>query len=560
MTADLTVVCGSERHEFTLGQPPWSPGRSGPDVWCSLAQVGEMILAEVEVSNASITIGQKARPTIEAEVSVAIAPGNVLVQDVRRPWPHTWFPMRAACRRYAIYPKDRPDLAQAAADLASMKVPPQFGPNGAGPCEMAMPQLTAAQAQFASGQAINNVGKLAAALVGNYPCAVEDSEDGPLIISPGGWRPHGPIDRGAPGGSGVWFDSGWQQHSAFAQLAWLQACCAYERAWHAFDRATGRPITADDYPDGALKYAAGTGDPNNGWLPEFVGIAPWPDPLPLCYDSAHSIRGMRHAIYLSDITSSPMVKRMIASEAAQMRLQFGERGAGPAYGYTPANLKNFIAAAQASPHTGGGISAGRIMGWPAYICAQDVKVNGLTGSEKFCDAMLEWAALCAPPHGVCQRVTHNPPAPPAQDIWYDPTWDLAHSFEVPIFWFGVQSCAKQRGHGMLRGMLHAAISLFESVRKGTSYGGDVGPMDYLYVAHRGGEPVYPLVDGKPGSDVVIGDPTHQEAFAALTNLTVDGLSVGHVCASIPEKRAFLQSLTNLYGKAFLLAAYQDEEP
>lgn len=570
---DLIITCGHETHSIPLTASPnwiaaWSPSESGPDVRSFQREDDGVYLFEIEISLASFRRGQKAKATVPAEVKITAQRGYTIAFDCKRPWPSIWFPMHAACRRIALYPTGDADRSFRAQTLAAMPIDKALWRKNRqtfGPTMLPLPNLPAATKNFIAAQFASWLPAVRAALMNGTTAYVESTEDGPVSLPVAGFRVNGIKDRGAPAGEGIFFDTGYQADATpdAAPLFWLQACCAHERFWHAYDRDTGRILTADDYPDGAIKYQAGTGDPNNGWLPEFVGIATNPDPLFLPFDSAHASRGFRHAVALSEMTDSPMVKHMIASQAAQFRLQLGDRTAYPSNSYWPPSIRNLLIAAQQSPNTGGTIWAGRLTGWPMFIWGQDIKVNLSPGSMAAARMSTQWSKTCAPDHGITQRVMHAVPQQGQQDIWYDPTWDLAHSFEAPIYWTGNTGCARQLHQRDPQPMLAAAKSLLSDVKKGTYYSGDIGPMDYLYVAARGGAPVNPLTDGKAGASNVIGDPTHQEHLAALA-FSHDSdhkwlewsCGVGQPAPSLAQKRANIEARTNLYGLTHLLAFLQ----
>lgn len=537
----------------------WDPGTdSTPHYWIAnkLLRSG-VALYEVERGNASVVLGQKGRHEFPCDAEVVPGAGWLMESDCARPWPSVWPPMHCAFRRYALYPANRPDLkddAQRAAQ-GTFQYPEKRA--AFGPLNIALPKLTPIQEAQAAATSGGRLGAVRAALL-HGSTAYISQEDGPQLAPWNGWRVHGPPRGDEVGGSGVFADSGWQGNDETTRLYLLEAEMAHERAWHAYDRATGQPITADNYPDPGPKYAPGSEDVNNGWLPEFVGVAANPDPLPQAYDAAHSIRGFRFAVALRDMLDSPMALRAVSSYAAQARLAFSERGALPSGGYFPPTLRNALNAARAAPNTGGGGIAGRIAGWPAFLLAAHLKYNGGSEGDRDWAAMfLEWARTCTPGHGIAQRVRHSP----GSDIWYDPNFDLAHAFEAPIWYFGVAALARQTLARMPDEMRRAGVSLYETVRKGPYYSGDVGPMDYLFVAHRDGLPVEQLTDGKGGDEAhgLFGDATHAEALCGLlaseygARFLQDSCTIAHQVSSVEAKRLWLGSQSDLYTRAFLLA-------
>jgi len=543
----------------------WNPGSDlTPHTWIAQKRLHSgVVIFEVECGNASIVRGQKARALFPCDVVVQAPDGWAVVQECERTWPYVWPPMHCAFRRFALYPSNRPDLQPEAIRAARGWLWSEYQTRklAFGPANLPLPNLTPLQQSLASATCGSRLGLVRSALL-NGTTTYISQEDGPQLPPWNGWRVHGPPRGDEVGGSGVFImDSGWQGCDEMVQLYLLESEMAHERAWHAYDRATGKPITADDYPDPGPKYAPGTGDPNNGWLPEFIGVAVNPDPLPTSYDSAHRVRGDRFAIALCECLDSAMTERAVASYAAQARLAFSERGALPAYGYEPDTLRNALNDAKAAPNTGGGGKAGRIAGWPGIAVAAHLKYNGGSEGDRDWAAMfLEWARTCTPTHGIAQRVHTNP----GTSIWYDANWDLAHAFEAPIWYFAVASLARQTLARMPDDMRRAGISLYETVRKGPYYSGDVGPMDYLFVAVRDGAPVDPLVNGKGGDEAhgLYGDATHAEAFCGLlaseygARFLEDSCMIAHQTTSVEAKRFWLQGQTDLYTRAFLLAQLQ----
>jgi len=341
---------------------------------------------------------------------------------------------------------------------------------------------------------------------------IEDSEDGLLTLPVDGWRPWGIADRGAPAGSGIWFWTGWERTPETPAYLWLVSACTHERAWHAYDADTGAVITADWYGEPGPKYQQATHDRNNGWLPQFVDVAATPDPLLEPYDNAHSIRGFRHLVALSEMTDSPMVLRSLKSRAAQMRMQCSEIGPYPSGGYAAPCLRTYLSWARQIP--GGGFfgeDTGRQFGWPAYLIAQSIK-KGCKENLPWAKMFVDFAQTAAMQNGIFSRCASGNP----QSVWYDPENDTAHAFEVPIFAAGVIGCAKQAGVAVPRFLLRGFSELYENAPIYPYYNG-FGPPQYAYVAKRGGNP-YPNI---PGGKANAGDFTHVLTGAALA-ASLDG--------------------------------------
>lgn len=548
----------------------WDAGTdTTPHVWIAQKRLRSgVVIFEVEAGNASMVVGSKARGEFPCSVQIdtqalALA-GWAIEMDCPRAWPSTWPPMHTTFRRCAIYPASMPEL-QANAQHAARGVFNSIH-QALGPANMPLPALTPLQMTQVRGTCGDRLNSIRTALMQGATAYI-NQEDGPQLPPRGGWRVHGPPRPDEVGGSGIFFDTGWQQCDEAVQLFLLEAEMADERAWHALDRTTGEPITADSYPDPGPKYVAGTGDPNNGWLPEFLGVAANPDPLPLCYDAAHSVRGFRFVVALCDMLDSAIVRRKLAQYAAQMRLQFSERGANPSGGYYPPTLRNSFYLAKACPNTGAGIEGGRIRGWGAFLMAAHLKYNGgSAGDQAWADMFLSWAKTCTPTNGIAQRVHHDPPKS-GIDVWYDPAWDLAHAFEAPIWHYGHAALWRQRMPASpsrpIDTLEAAGDSLYRTARKGPYYSGEVGPMDYLFVAVRGGSPVPYVFDGKSYDPNVVGDATHCDAMCALLASDNPGAdwrsisaTVAHVTPDAASKKAWLYAQADLYGRAFLLAQLQ----
>jgi len=254
-------------------------------------------------------------------------------------------------------------------------------------------------------------------------------------------------------------------------------------------------------------YQAGTYDVNNGWLPEFIGVARTPDPLPLPYDAAHSIRGFRELIFLSEAVDSPAVKRMLRSVAAQLRLQCSDIGPHPTSNYTPPSLRTFLGWAKNAPHTGHfGMDTGRQHGWRAFVIAQSVKKAGAAENVNWCKMYAEFSETAAQPTGIISRCSHPDPA----NVWYDPVHDTAHAFEVPIEKHGAIGCSIQ-GERPIANPTRFAEALYVEAPLMPYYSGH-GPPNYAHVAKRGGQPYSTIIGGKSSQG---GDSSHSHAGCAL---------------------------------------------
>lgn len=505
-------------HELLIprvGQTDWLEvpntmgGQHEPDRWyATKRKPSGVVVHEVELHNAGIVRGQKARQKFSCAVSVQAPAGWALVADCDRPLPTKWYPMHGAMRRYAMYPSSHPELLREATKEAEMPYDSVRWPRGRaayGPCNIPLPKLTPQQVTHEANKVLAWKQKLRTILAGGGIGSIEDGEDG-IFIRQAGWAPWGIKDRGAPAGSGIRFFTGYEQAPDSPTYSWGKACCNHERWWHAYDRSTGKIVNAEWYGDPGPKYQAGTGDPNNGWLPEFVGVAQSPDPLPLPYDASHSIRGFRDLIFLSEATDSPAVKRMLNSVAAQLRLQYSDKGPHPMPNYTPPSLRTWLDWARNAPHNGHyGQDTGRMIGWPALVIAQSIKCGGAVENKAWASMMSEFTETVAMPSGIISRCAEQNPA----SVWYDAQHDTFHSFEVPIYWFGAVGCATQSGRPIPHPSRFAEC-LYEEAPKYPYYS-TFGPPQYGFSAKRGGAP-YPTVSA--GKDN-IGDTSNALAGCAL---------------------------------------------
>lgn len=502
----------------TAASQSWAiGGGSKPDVKVFTTPTSQGVTVfEIECSNASIVVGslQSAYRAFTCDVGVTPPAGYEMVADCARPWPTVWHPMHAAIRRFAIYPSSSPALRQMALVLAQgiYETPWRRGHAAYGPCNIPLPTLSAQQTSAAATEIGKWLGRLRSQLMTGSTGGVESTSNGYLDVQEGlatpgrdGWRPWGPVERFAHAGAGIYFYTGWEQAQDLPAYLWLVMCANHERRWHAYDRASGEVITADRYGDPGPQYQEGTGDPNNGWLPEVRGIASNPDPLILPYDQAHSIRGFRHLVALSEMSGSPMVKRALKGQAAMFRLQLSEIGpSGPSSWLH--SLRKLYHYAEAAPHTGTwGEDTGRQLGWQAFVIAQSVK-KGCSENKKWCEMFAKFADIAAMPNGIVSRCA----SPDPSSVWFDPNNDTAHAFEVPIFWHGATGAARYGGVPVPYAMLRAMQSLYEEAPLYPYYSG-VGPPQYAYVAKRGGAPYSTVPGGKDNT----GDSTHVMAGAAL---------------------------------------------
>lgn len=552
----------------------WLPGELA-DAWYAVRKVGECIELEVEFSRASFIPGRKARPWVPDIAITQTAPaGWVLQANLNQPWPSTIPIKRGACRRYALYPAHRPDLRAAAVLIAAgqFKTPaPNF--KSWGPAKLPLGSLSFAMAaQVAKVWAqryvqlrntlLTKTDHWAATANGDVFTGwyAEDAQDAPWSLE-GGVSVWGPPDPGAPAGSGVLWSTGWQQCVEWLRYALLSCQCLHERANLAYNRLTGQPITVDDYhgqysPD----YSPGSGDVNNQDLPEFTGVTNH-DARPPMYDASHRLRFDRYIIAVAEMCDSPMIKRMIANAAAQVRLQWTERGRLGDASYYPMNLSIANAQVHAHPHQGlPGTNAGRTLGEPAFIFAANRGFNGTTpGAEAWVNMYLDTIVTGCPPSGVMQRNNQ-----PGQGAWDGGKHDLAHAFEVPMLDMGTVAVCRQFNRPIPEQVTLSLKSIYcNRALLRAYYNNQVGPWDYLWVADTEGDPYSVLPGGQttPGSPE--GDATHATLGCALGYSIVGDpefltamCAVGTPAPSTEAKLAQFQAADNLDWDAFAMGTLQ----
>jgi hypothetical protein len=199
---------------------------------------------------------------------------------------------------------------------------------------------------------------------------------------------------------------------------------------------------------------------------------------------------------------------MLRSVAAQLRLQLSDIGPHQTNpNYMPPSLRTYLARAKSHPHTGHmGMDTGRQLGWTAYPIAQSVKRAGASENVPWCKMFAEFDETATMPNGILSRCWRaaNP-----SDVWYDPDYDLAHAFEVPIEKHGAHGCSIQ-GRRPIANPTRFADALYIEAPLLPYYNGH-GPPQYAWVADRGGAP-RPTIDGGKGNT---GDSSHSHAGCAL---------------------------------------------
>lgn len=541
----------------------WSPGAGLPDVWYAIKEERGCILLEYEVSNAAIKVGQmySARPVRDATITFQVHSDWILVDPAPRTMPTKHPTKRLHCRRLAFYPKSRPDLQSMAMTLAMGTLWSEWSTRkkAFGPLNLPLPTLANNVRTFNDQLYAARHLALKTALANQTTWTGEDGEDG-VLMHINGYHPWGPLDRAAPGGSGIFHDTGWQDSVNFARYALLAHQCVMERMWVTYHKSDGRPVSCDDYGNPSPDYKPGSWDPNNHELPEFRGVQT-SDVLPLPYDPAHHIRALRYAMAGYEMTGSPLCRRHLIVMAEQLRLAYPEKGPRPAYGYWPENLNNMLGVAQANPNKGGPLACGRILGWCAWAGAIRLKLAGHTpGWDSWANMMIQLAKTAAMPSGLVQR-HYEPPK------WADDKHDGAQSFEAGLFWPGVMAICKQMNQVVPAASIVCAETLYEDMPS-LRYHGGKGPIHFVDVAHHDTatgnfDTIDHPMTGTPTDPANPGDSAHLDHYCALMAslgdphwLTINA-PMGNTPASSPtHKRSILESKTSINGEAFLLAQLQ----
>lgn len=490
-----------------------------------------VVIHYAAVGNADVVRGivGSARPQLVQGFEVAHPRGYEVVEDCVRIWPNVWPTMRVAVRRYALYPRNRPDLYPEAVREAHgiyttrwRRAREDYGPTG-----IPLPNLTSSQLASEAAKVSLWLAEIRKHLQNGthggtetVPTGGWDYQEGPVTPLPFGWRGWGPVRRDEQAGSGVFWFTGHEQAPDMPAYCWLASSGNFERWWHVLDRNTGEPITADNYGDPGPMYQVGSQTLNNRFLPEVQGVAPANDPLQLPYDASHSIRGYRHTVAMSEFTNHPVIGWMLRSIAAQFRLQYSERGPHQSQGqnYVPPSLRRWLQDVIAVPGRGFfGQDTGRMLGEPATVIAQSIKRGGASENRPWATMFCQVVETGVMENGIFSRSSE--PGPPigtttaqweALNVWYHHAHDLAHSFEVSYLMHGYFACARVTGRQIPPKMFRYAESLYEKGPMLPYYGG-VGPPQYAFVAARGGAG-YPDI---PGGKNNAGDSTAAHVGAAL---------------------------------------------
>lgn len=527
--SDLLIHADAETFSFDC--PPtdpsnpraWSPlmfkAGAEVDVPCFMRRAGPLIEVEFAVGNTSIVIGNPAatRPVTSATIAVEAGPGWSIAWDLEaRPMPDNFPSGREFWRRLVLYPSAQPDLRPRAANLARGVFAGTWPTrrNAYGPVGMPLPNLGAAQRANIEQIDRNRYGLLRDGLQHNKPVALEDSQDGPIILPGHNWRPPGPAQGGDVGGTGIYFFTGWRDNQYDLCIAYLMAQCEHERMLRWCDRATGEIIDQSRYPT-----------PTPDLWGVYKGLPEIPAPLRQDYllepyDFAHLIRGFRRTKQVALQGDSPMAKRSIAGTAATERLRFSERGVpNVGGGYNPVNLRVLNADALAHPTKGvWGNIPGRSLFWPVFCNALDILVNGPgLGRFAFGQAVLDFVNKAAMPTGCFQKGRGGSGPFPTVNL---PTGEAVYYeqfFESVIRAYGIAGTAKQLMAPLpacVLSNLHQTMGPSTLVPISPYYGSQRGPWKFIATSDDKVGIYTQLRDGV-GEGTIPGDATHAMSGIAL---------------------------------------------
>jgi hypothetical protein len=172
------------------------------------------------------------------------------------------------------------------------------------------------------------------------------------------------------------------------------------------------------------------------------------------------------------------------------------------------NLHELQAQADAAPSTGiFGSIAGRQIGWPMFVVAEDLKLNGVHG-ENLAEikAFLHFIETATTPTGPIQKCKGGSGGWPINDF-------SCQSFEQDILAFAAAGCATQAGQPIPTFVPRTLESIYGATSQVPilMYGNQTGPPHYIRTAGDDGKPVTRLKDPL----TTYGDPAHAEAACAL---------------------------------------------
>ncbi|MBK7642378.1 MAG: hypothetical protein IPJ19_04930 [Planctomycetes bacterium] len=437
-----------------------------------------------------------------------------------------------------------------------------------GPLEIALPNIpdVAAQAAWATAKLAGLRAALAARTKTGYP--VQDWLDG-LYAGHGeqdpAWR--GPWvcytapdpGPGAPGGSGIDHTTGWQDNEPFARLACAIEAVAMGRMW-CFHNADGSFFSVDQF------RAAGKLSPNctseaNIKPPEFGGAKDPNDPLWLPISISHYPRVLRYCQAAYEMTGSRLARRHLIQLAETARLQFSECGQDAhGGGWIAWNLTSWEVLAAQHPHSGliapqYGLGWDRNHGWMLWAAAEAKKAGmpWTDGWKDWSKRMVGAITLTQMPNGIIGRA-YRDDASKADDVCA-----LMHE---AVLGLGLLALHVQAQIPIPTILPAHARTLYQKAPTGP-YHGEIGPLHFLVVAPRGGEPVAKIERGygepsiQPPTDT--GDPILVESYlAAVSALSADASfleSALHLGVPAPTRAAKVQQMSNP-GNSLMLRSWQ----
>jgi hypothetical protein len=528
----------------------WSPGPI--DVWIASRRQGQGWTVEYELS-ARATV-----PKVEAlTLQVPGCADNVIAVGMK--WPAG----RSLSGRIG---EELPLLA----DWPAQKK--KFGP-----LEIPLPAIADVAAQTA--WAADKLKGLRAAIAARSSAgfAVDDSLDGiypahgekdPAWIGPWAcWVAPDP-GPGAPGGSGIDHTTGWQDNEKYAQLACEVEALAMGRMW-CLHNADGSWYSVDQFRKPGVVSPNCTSEANTK-PPAFGGQNDPDDPLWRPISLSHYPRVLRYCQAACEMTGSRLARRHLIQLAESARLQFSEWGQiSTGGGWIAWNLSSWESLAKKNPPHSGliapqfGLGWDRNHGWMLWSAAEAKKVGmpWTPGWADWAQRMVGAMTTSQMENGLFCRVWREDASK---------TEDVCAAMHEALLGMGLLAIHVQAEIPIPTVLPRHAHVLYQEAPTGP-YHGSVGPMHFLAVAPRGGEPYKTIEKGlaepsiQPPTDT--GDPIVAESYlAAVYALTKDesflasALRFGTPAATRAQKvkqmSATKNPLMQRYWQAYLLAQLQ----
>ena len=442
-----------------------------------------------------------------------------------------------------------------------------------GPLEIKLPTITdvAAQADWATKKLAGLRAAIAARTSSGYP--IDDTMDGifaaqkdsPAWIGPWAcWVAPDP-GPGAPGGSGINHTTGWQDNEPYARLACEIEALAMGRMW-CFHNADGSWYSVDQFREPGKVSPNCTSEANI--KPEAFGGSKDPtDPLWRPISISHYPRVLRYCQAAYEMTGSPLARRHLIQLAESARLQFSEWAQDShGGGWIAWNLTSWeVLVAQNPPHSGliapqFGQGWDRNTGWMLWAAAEAKKagMNWTPGWSDWAQRLVKALTTTQMENGLFCRAWI--PAYPKEDV-------CAVMHEA-LIGMGLLAIHVQAGIPIPSVLPKQAHTLYQEAPSGVYHGG-VGPLHFLAVAPRNGQPYKTITKGfsEPSLTTDPGDPIVAESYlAAVYALTKDesflqsALKFGTPAATREQKLKQMQSPANglmeRYWQAYLLAQMQ----